>query len=317
MYRFRFLLYIIIFPSILALQARNSSIIYHHKPQIGDLCVITVDGPQFIRSNVVEVLDSCVVKNAIGVVYDVKGRKAKIIGGMFSEPIRWSNAILYSVTSCIVPNQSTECPIYFLKTDNPVGIFDYKRSDGSVIEFVEQLNTWFSSNGLLEWSAYVQGEQGYVQYTGIVNDAKGYDFSIAERTLDRITVSISGVNIQESFCRNQKKQKNWVCGMNRKRMEEYCRDYIGNDANPSNDELIDGKKNLYDIIPVSEIFYKQNPRLRKKYKSYSDYLDACMVRCKDNRYGIMKYKTGKEITQKLANTRIQNRDIYSENGFSS
>lgn len=285
-----------------------TNVTYHSKPKIGDICVLTSKGPRFMRPHEKESLDSCFADNAIGVVYYVKGRTAKIIGGDFSEPIRWSNATLYSVTSNIIPNHSTECPIYLLKSENPVGIFDYNRSEGSVKEFVDQLNSWFSSKGLIEWSAYMKGKQGFVQYTGIVNDTKGYDFRIAEQSLDRITVTCSGVNIQESFCRNQVKQKKWVCGMNRKRMDDYCRNHNGNDANPSNLKLIDGKKKLYDIIPVSEYFYKENIQLRKRFNSYSDYLDACMVRCKENRYGIMKYKTGKEITKKLANIRIPSRD---------
>ncbi len=277
---------------------------YHNKPKAGDLCIKTDNGFQYIRSQDFVIINSSDISNSIGVVYNVKGRKAKVLGGVFSKPTRWSNATLFSVTKNNVPNKSTQLPIYLLKENKPRGLFDYQYSDGSVREYIEQLNNWFLVKGLSDWSAYIKNNNGYVQYTGIVDDAIGYDLRIGEQIYNRVTVTAAGVKIEESYCRNQIKQSKWVCGMNRIRMEEHCRERQGQDANPLNATMIDGKNILYDIIPVSEGFYNKSVTLKKSYKRYSDYLDACMVRYKDKRYGIMKYKSGKAITEKLANATL-------------
>lgn len=286
----------------------DTAIKQYRRPKAGDLCIKTDKGFQYISSQDFTLVDSVSINKAIGVVYNVKGRKAKVIGGVFSKPIRWSNATLFSVNKNSVPSKSSLLPVYLLKDKKPCGLFNYNFFDGSVQEYVEQLNYWFQVKGLSDWSAYIIDNKGYVQYTGIVDDVRGYDFRIGEQTYNRVTVIAAGVSVEESYCRNQIKQSKWVCGMNRKRMEEHCRERQGQDANPLNVAIIDGRKNLYDIIPVSENFYNKSASLRKRFKRYSDYLDACMVRYKDKRYGIMKYKSGKEITKKLAIATIPHGD---------
>lgn len=286
--------------NIYAKDGEDKNVKLNRRPQIGDLCIINNEKFRFVRKNDINLLDANLTKNAIGVVYYVKGRNAKVVGLQTSEPVRWSNVTLFAVTHNRIPERSIELPVYLLTMTRQAGLFDYHFENGSVQEFIKQLNKWFISNKQKGWSAYMNGDNGIIQYTGIVDDYTGYDLMIGDQRFFRVTTSFAGVDIQETYCRNQVLQNKWVCGINRKRMEEHCRNGKGRAFYPSDEVLIDGKKTLYEIVPVSEEYYNISNTLRKKFRNYAAYLDACMVKLPDDKNGIMQFKSGREITEKLS-----------------
>ena len=77
---------------------------------------------------------------------------------------------------------------------------------------------------------------------------------------------------------------------------------------------MNGTTQLFATFPVSEAYYngELGDGLRENFATYEDYLDACMCRPVELREGIMRYKDGKPLADKLLNKKLLVRGVEKD-----
>ena len=77
---------------------------------------------------------------------------------------------------------------------------------------------------------------------------------------------------------------------------------------------MNGTTQLFVTYPCSEAYYngELGDGLRENFATYEDYLDACMVRPFELQEGIMRYKDGKPLADKLLNKKLLVRGVEKD-----
>lgn len=263
------------------------------RPEVGDIMIIVDGERRFVRGSecTKEFIDT---QDAVGVVFFVQGNRFWIVGGVNNQAKQFSAVADYEITE--IPSVSGDYAV--ILNGVAQGDFTYTKSDGTLSEFVTQLDTWLKSrpagSKALKWEAYMNSEKAYLQMS-TYNEYES-------------TVTIAGTSLTKliatelpafSSNRNQIKQRTSYAGMCRPRVESWARNETGANSNPT--RVMDGVTELYETYPCSEIYYngEYGTGLRANFATYSDYIDACMVLDRELDYGAAQYRDGQYYTSLL------------------
>ena len=260
-------------------------------PKYGDIFFVQDGEKRFIAGadatkTFVDTLD------AVGVVFHTMGKRFLVVGGQNTTTKKWSAVADYEITA--IPSESGSYAVKLLNV--AVGDFAYTKSEGTIEEFVTQLNTWLASNAP-KWEAYMYNGKGYLQMS--TYDAYENTVSIAGTTLvkligNELAASTTSINYNEHG-----DSHGYGLGMCRQRIEEWCKASTDSRCNPTS--RLDGVTQIMGTLPCSETYFngELGDGLRANYATYQDYIDDCMVRTWELNRGIMQYRDGRELTNLL------------------
>ena len=274
-------------------------------PRVGDIFFIQ-DGKKLFVSGADVTNDEADALQAVGVVFDVHGKLYDVVAGVNDKTFPWSVACDFEIET--IPSDSMACEV---KLHNAVvGNFDYTKTDGTKSEFVTQLNAWLGANAP-KWEAYMEGETAILQLStyDVYEDA----CTIAGCTL-RKRVGEELADSTVAITRNQVFQQTSYNGICRARLKEWAENNADKNNNP--ETRMDGATKLFVTFPCSRAYYEGElgDGLREHFSTYDDYLDACMVRPvePDGGVGIMRYRDGKEIADKLLAKKLLVRGVETD-----
>ena len=260
-------------------------------PEVGDIFII-VDGKKRFVSGSDCTTEFINQQQAVGVVYYVQGKTFYVVAGNNTTTKKWSAVADYEITA--IPSESGSYAVKLLNV--AVGDFAYTKSEGTIEEFVTQLNTWLASNAP-KWEAYMYNGKGYLQMS--TYDAYENTVSIAGTTLvkligNELAASTTSINYNEHG-----DSHGYGLGMCRQRIEEWCKASTDSRCNPTS--RLDGVTQIMGTLPCSETYFngELGDGLRANYATYQDYIDDCMVRTWELNRGIMQYRDGRELTNLL------------------
>lgn len=271
-------------------------------PKVGDIFFIQNGQKRFIAGAdatkaFVDTLD------AVGVVFHTMGKRFLVVGGQNTTGKKWSAVADYEITA--IPSESGSYAVKLLNV--AVGNFTYTKSEGTIEEFVTQLNTWLGTNAP-KWEAYMYNGKGYLQMS--TYDAYESTVSIAGTTLvkligNELAASTTSLNYNEHGDR----QDGWGLGMCRQRIEEYCAAQTRTECNPTT--RLDGVTTIMGRLPCSKTYFdgELGDGLRANYATYQDYIDDCMVRTWELSRGIMRFRDGRELTNLLLPKKVLIRGV--------
>ena len=260
-------------------------------PEVGDIFIIVDGKKRFVSGSdcTKEFIDQ---QQAVGVVYYVQGKTFYVVAGNNTTTKKWSAVADYEITA--IPSESGSYAVKLLNV--AVGDFAYTKSEGTIEEFVTQLNTWLASNAP-KWEAYMYNGKGYLQMS--TYDAYENTVSIAGTTLvkligNELAASTTSINYNEHGDSHGS-----GLGMCRQRIEEWCKASTDSRCNPTS--RLDGVTQIMGTLPCSETYFngELGDGLRANYATYQDYIDDCMVRTWELNRGIMQYRDGRELTNLL------------------
>lgn len=260
-------------------------------PEVGDIFIIVDGKKRFVSGSdcTKEFIDQ---QQAVGVVYYVQGKTFYVVAGNNTTTKKWSAVADYEITA--IPSESGSYAVKLLNV--AVGDFAYTKSEGTIEEFVTQLNTWLASNAP-KWEAYMYNGKGYLQMS--TYDAYENTVSIAGTTLvklsgNELAASTTSINYNEHG-----DSHGYGLGMCHQRIEEWCKASTDSICNPTS--RLDGVTQIMGTFPCSETYFngELGDGLRANYATYQDYIDDCMVRTWELNRGIMQYRDGRELTNLL------------------
>lgn len=271
---------------------------FHTKAKVGDVCLWVNNKHVYLSQKQLKHLKkSSILNTAIGVVFYEDNDIVKIVSGGARTKSRWASAMVYKLPSdyCLKKGKHYFSLLKYYSIDTEIS-----RETSSKNDITDILNNIFEKHQLEEWHAFIRNGDVYIAYYGTVNDQVGYDLVIDNMTVSRATSYDAELPQIFGYCYNIVGQRNWVCGMNRTRMEEHCKYGTGKVFNPLKEDVIDGVKKLYSDLPVSLSYYSGSSSLQKAFSSYSRYLDACMVDISSAGQGVMTLRDGMRYTNQLA-----------------
>lgn len=269
------------------------NILIKQRPEVGDIMIIVDGERRFVRGSecTKEFIDT---QDAVGVVFFVQGNRFWIVGGVNNQTKRFSAVADYEITA--IPSASGDYAV--ILNDVAQGDFTYTKSDGTLSEFVTQLDAWLKSrpagSKALKWEAYMNSEKAYLQMS-TYNEYEG-TVTIAGTSLTKLIATELPLN---SSNRNQIKQRTTYAGLCRPRVESFAKNQTGASSNPTT--VMDGVTKLYETYPCSEIYYngENGTGLRANFSTYSAYIDACMLLDRELDYGAAQYRDGQYYTSLL------------------
>lgn len=270
-------------------------------PEVGDIFIIVDGKKRFVSGSdcTKEFIDQ---QQAVGVVYYVQGKTFYVVAGNNTTTKKWSAVADYEITA--IPSDSGS---YAVKLQNvAVGNFTYTKSEGTIDEFVTQLNTWLASNAP-KWEAYMYNGKGYLQmstysaYESVVSIVGTTLVKLIGNELEASTTSLNYNEHGDSHA--------WGLGMCRQRLEEYCATQTGAECNPTT--RLDGVTKIMGTLPCSKTYFdgELGDGLRANYATYQDYLDDCMVRTWELNRGTMRFRDGRELTNLLLPKKVLIRGV--------
>lgn len=272
------------------------SVIIKRVPEIGDAMINTPNGFRFVGS---DATSEFFRDNPIaGVVFYVRGRNGLLTPGDIGS-YKWSDVADFEITK--IPDASGTLAVTLQGV--AVGNFEYTRTDGTMEEFVSQLNTWLATNAA-KWEAYMYNGKAYLQlsdYTAYssINTITGCTLvKLVGSELASRTASSNSNHVRQFTVHN---------GMCRQRLEEFVTNNTGEICNPTT--RMNGTTQLFETLPVSKTYYdgELGDGLRENYATYQDYLDATMTLPFEMNRGIMQYRDGNKNTELLVAKRLLKR----------
>ena len=271
-------------------------------PKCGDIFFVQDGEKRFIAGAdatkaFVDTLD------AVGVVFHTMGKRFLVVGGQNTTAKKWSAVADYEITA--IPSESGSYAVKLLNV--AVGDFTYTKSEGTIEEFVTQLNTWLASNAP-KWEAYMYNGKGYLQMS--TYDAYENTVSIAGTTLVKLIGNeLAASTTTANYNEHGGYHGGWGLGMCRQRIEEYCKTQTRAECNPTS--RLDGVTQIMGQLPCSETYFngELGDGLRANYATYQDYIDDCMVRTWELDRSIMRFRDGRELTNLLLPKKVLIRGV--------
>lgn len=272
------------------------AVIVKRVPEIGDAMINTPNGFRFVGNDATS--EFFADNPAVGVVFYVRGRNGLLTPGDIGT-YKWSDVADFEITK--IPDASGTLAVTLQGAS--VGDFEYTRTEGTLDEFVSQLNTWLATNAA-KWEAYMYNGKAYLQ----LSDYTAYSSTntISGCTLVKLigselaseTVSSNSNHIRQFATYN---------GMCRQRLEEWATNNTDKNCNPTT--RMNGTTQLFSTFPVSKTYYdgELGDGLRENYATYQEYLDATMTLPFEMNRGIMQYRDGKRNTELLIAKRLLKR----------
>ena len=272
------------------------SVILKKVPVVGDAMIHTSKGYRFVGS---DATSEFFADNPIaGVVFYVCGNQGLITPGDIGI-YKWSDVVDFEITK--IPDTSGTLAVTLQGV--AVGDFEYTRAEGTLEEFVSQLNLWLATNAA-KWEAYMYNGKAYLQlsdYTAYSNTN-----TITGCTLVKLIGSeLASETVSSSS--NHVRQFTTYNGMCRQRLEEWATNNTDKNCNPTT--RMNGTTQLFSTFPVSKTYYdgELGDGLRENYATYQEYLDATMTLPFEMNRGIMQYRDGKRNTELLIAKRLLKR----------
>ena len=272
------------------------SVIIKRVPEIGDAMIDTPNGYRFVGSDATSEFFG---DNPIaGVVFYVRGRNGLLTPGDIGT-YKWSDVADFEITK--IPDASGTLAVTLQGV--AVGDFEYTRTEGTLEEFVLQLNLWLATNAA-KWEAYMYNGRAYLQ----LSDYTAYS---STNTITGCTlVKLIGSELASetvSSNSNHVRQFTTYNGMCRQRLEEWATNNTDRNANPTT--RMNGTTQLFTTYPVSKTYYdgELGDGLRENYATYQEYLDATMTLPFEMNRGIMQYRDGRKNTELLIAKRLLKR----------
>ena len=273
-------------------------------PKFGDIFFIENGEKRFVQGADITTEEANSLQ-AVGVVYNVQGKLFDVVAGVNNTSLPWSVACDFEITA--IPPDSQDCEV---KLQNAVvGTFSYVKTEGTKAEFVGQLNTWLADNAP-KWEAYMENETTAIlqmsTYDSYENTCAITGCTLAKRVGSELAAETISWN------RNQVLQRTIYNGCCRARLGEWAATQTSSNNNPTT--RMNGTTQLFVTFPVSEAYYNGDlgDGLRENFATYEDYLDACMCRPVELREGIMRYKDGKPLADKLLNKKLLVRGVEKD-----
>lgn len=280
---------------------------YRRYPKVGDIFFIDENGNKRFVSGADVTSEEAESLQAVGVVYDVYGKLYDVVAGVNNKAFQWSVACDFEIET--IPGDSMVCEV---KLHNKVvGSFNYTKTNGAKSEFVAQLNAWLAANAP-KWEAYLENDNVAILQ---LSDYDIYEdvCSIAGCKL-RKRVGEELADSTTTITRNQVFQRTIYNGICRARLKEFAENNKSANNNPT--MRMDGETRLFVTFPCSRAYYEGElgDGLRSHFATYDDYLDACMVRTMetDRGVGIMRYRYGKDIADKLLEKKLLVRGVEND-----
>lgn len=272
------------------------SIIIKRVPEIGDAMIDTPNGYRFVGSDATSEFFG---DNPIaGVVFYVRGRNGLLTPGDIGT-YKWSDVADFEITK--IPDASGTLAVTLQGV--AVGDFEYTRTEGTLEEFVLQLNTWLATNAA-KWEAYMYNGKAYLQ----LSDYTAYSSTntITGCTLVKLVGSELASETVSSNS-NHVRQFSTYNGICRQRLEEWAKNSTYKECNPTT--RMNGTTQLFQTYPVSQTYFdgELGDGLRDNFATYQDYIDACMLLPFELNRGIMQYRDGKKNTERLISKRLLKR----------
>ena len=272
------------------------SVILKKVPVVGDAMIHTSKGYRFVGS---DATSEFFADNPIaGVVFYVCGNQGLITPGDI-DTYKWSDVVDFAITK--IPDTSGTLAVTLQGV--AVGDFEYTRTEGTLEEFVLQLNTWLGTNAA-KWEAYMYNGKAYLQ----LSDYTAYSSTntISGCKLVKL-VGSELANETVSSASNHVRQFTEYNGICRQRLEEWAKNNAAKENNPTT--RMNGTTQLFSTFPVSQTYFdgELGDGLRENFATYQDYLDACMLLPFELNRGIMQYRDGKKNTERLIAKRLLKR----------
>lgn len=272
------------------------AVIVKRVPEIGDAMINTPNGFRFVGSDATS--EFFADNPTVGVVFYVRGRNGLLTPGDIGS-FKWSDVADFEITK--IPDVSGTLAVTLQGVS--VGDFVYTRTEGTLDEFVSQLNTWLKTNAA-RWEAYMYNGKAYLQlsdYTAYssTNTITGCTLvKLIGSELANETVSSNSNHIRQFIAYN---------GMCRQRLEEWATNNTDKNCNPTT--RMNGTTQLFETLPVSKTYYdgELGDGLRENYATYQEYLDATMTLPFEMNRGIMQYRDGRKNTDLLVAKRLLKR----------
>ena len=140
------------------------AVIIKRVPEIGDAKINTTNGFRFVGNDATS--EFFADNPTVGVVFYVRGRNGLLTPGDIGT-FKWSDVADFEITK--IPDTSGTLAVTLQGV--AVGDFEYTRAEGTLEEFVSQLNLWLATNAA-KWEAYMYNGKAYLQlsdYTAYSN----------------------------------------------------------------------------------------------------------------------------------------------------
>ena len=270
-------------------------------PEVGDIAIYVDDQIKFLGQDATP--EFVETQQCIGVVYFVNGNHVKVVGGKDATGYAWSCVADFEIET--IPTETGDYPVTLIgkkmETD-----FHYEKTEGTKEEFVQQLNAYLYTNQP-KCEAYMHNGVAVLQ----ISDYSEYSNTntIGSCKL-RKRVGEELADITTSKLRTQGvKSSNVYTGLCRARLQEWSSTSTDKNSNPT--KRMDGITQLFETFPCSEAYYNSElgDGLREHYPTYDLYMDACMAILWEMDHGIMQYRDGKAICDRLKDKKVLVRGV--------
>ena len=284
----------------------NGQNVSRKRPKVGDFYVKINGKKRFIDPYTAtsELVNSIPV---VGKVYRVRGKKFYFVGGVNNHSEQWSNVCDYQ----IIPDSSLfddalHSLTVTLQNTAIVTPFEYTYRgeadpQAQLADFISKLNSWLADHAA-KWEAYVdQSGRGILQMS--TYDSYESTCSITSCTLTKLVGSeLAAETVNDA--RNEN-------GQDFNYYQVMCYDRALSYFATSGSTPTTAPTNIVaNQAPVTRVFFEENvlgANLRTLFGTYENYIEKCQVHLEELNRGVMKFRTGKLMTEKLLQKTVSRR----------
>ena len=280
------------------------------RPRIGDFVVVVNGKKRFISPDTAtsELINSVPV---VGKVYDVQGKLVRIVGGINDHSEQWSNVCDFLLVPDSGLFNEQVAHILEVKLQNTVvGNFEFTPTiapdaayKNKIGDFTRQLNEWLSTNAP-KWEAYVNdNDEGILQLS--TYDSYESTCTITSCTLTKLVGSELAAETVSDLKNENGQDFNYYQVMCYNRALSY---FATNGSTPAT-----APTNIVaNTAPVTRSYFEENElgaNLRALFGTYENYIAKCMAHLRELNVGIMRFRSGKEMTAKLLTKTVLKRGV--------
>ena len=299
--------------STVSLVTENNVVMYHgvnvvkKRPKIGDFCIV-INGKKLFVDYQTATADLINALPVVGKVYDVQGRLVRIVGGVNNHSEQWSNVCDFR----IVPDNSLfdgdahslDVTLQGVAIGKMNYILSQETPEGAeLFDFVKTLNDWLAINAP-KWEAYVNSDgEGILQLS--TYDSYESTCSITSCTLTKLV----GSELAAETISNLKNENNQLFNYYQCMCYDRALSYFAtNGSTPAT-----APTNIVaNTAPVTRAYFEENElgaNLRTLFGTYENYIAKCMAHLRELNVGIMRFRSGKEMTAKLLAKTVLKRGV--------
>ena len=289
--------------STVSLITENNVVMYHgvnvvkKRPKIGNFCIV-INGKKLFVDHQTATAELINALPVVGKVYDVQGRFVRIVAGVNNHSEQWSNVCDFQ----IVPDNSLfdgdahslDVTLQGVAIGKMNYILSQEIPEGEeLLDFIKTLDEWLAINAP-KWEAYVNSYgEGILQLS--TYDSYESTCSITSCTLTKLV----GNELAAETISNLKNENNQLFNNSQCMCYNRALSYFAtNGSTPAT-----APTNIVaNTVPVTRAYFEENElgvNLRALFVTYENYIAKCMAHLRELNVGIMKFRSGKEMTAKL------------------